>query len=473
MTTTLPLVQIALSVRDIQHSQRWYRDIFGLTEAGGTHMFIPALGSEDVQGVPGATSVCWWLLDGKPGFQLELFEFSKPHPRPIPQDWRPCDIGYTMLGFHVTDFDATLGNLTRRRVPPLTEPMGEPGSRRVCVKDPDGTLLEILEADPVVAGMAARPTGSPAVARFATLSVPDLAEARRTWVDVMGLPEVDYRLHYPEHEQLWGLAGADRESFVVRAGDSLLEVVQYLDPVGKPWPAGYHISDIGILNVALGPQDRASLDALVAKGQHHGIHPNSTKSTLLDRWWHASYVNDPMGFSIELLFHGSKGHRHRADPFNLIELGFTEKEPPVTRARAVARCAASPEQVWTVLADHEPMAQWTPFQRSEVLSTGDTDGVGLVRRLSGGPAGMSVVERVVAAEAPYRFEYRAKGAPGLNRYHAFVTVEPDSSGGCTITWEAQYRSQLPGSTLITTRMLRILVRGLARRAERTGARITA
>lgn len=202
MTTTLPLVQIALSVRDIQHSQRWYRDIFGLTEAGGTHMFIPALGSEDVQGVPGATSVCWWLLDGKPGFQLELFEFSKPHPRPIPQDWRPCDIGYTMLGFHVTDFDATLGNLTRRRVPPLTEPMGEPGSRRVCVKDPDGTLLEILEADPVVAGMAARPTGSPAVARFATLSVPDLAEARRTWVDVMGLPEVDYRLHYPEHEQL-------------------------------------------------------------------------------------------------------------------------------------------------------------------------------------------------------------------------------------------------------------------------------
>jgi hypothetical protein len=79
---------------------------------------------------------------------------------------------------------------------------------------------------------------------------------------------------------------------------------------------------------------------------------------------------------------------------------------------------------------------------------------------------MSVVERVVAAEAPYRFEYRAKGAPGLNRYHAFVTVERGSSGGSTITWEAQYRSQLPDSTLTTAKMLRTLVQGLGRRAER-------
>lgn len=460
----LPLVQIALSVRDIQHSQRWYRDIFGCTEAGGTHMFIPALGSEDVQGVPGATSVCWWLLDGKPGFQLELFEFSKPHPRPIPQDWRPCDIGYTMVGLHVADFDATLEKLRRRRVTLLTEPMGELGSRRVCVHDPDGILLEIMEEDPVVPGMAERPAGSATVARFTTLSVPDLTEARRTWVDVMGLPEVDYPLHSAEHEKLWGLGGATRESFVVRAGDCLLEVVRYVDPVGKPWPPGYYISDIGILNVALGLSDRAALDALIAKCQAAGIHPNGTKSTLLDRWWHATYVNDPMGFSIELLFHGSKGRRRPVDPFNLLELGFTEKEPPVTRSRAVVHSPASPEQVWAVVADHECMADWTPFKRAEVVSAGDADGVGLVRRLSGGPAGMSVIERIVAAEAPYRLEYRAKGAPGMKRYHSFVTVEPDLSGGSTITWEAQYRTLLPGSTLVTGKMLCTLADGLARQA---------
>lgn len=467
--TGLPLVQIALSVRDVQHTQRWYRDIFGFTEAGGTHMFVPALGSEDVQGVPGATSVCWWLLDGKPDFQMEFFEFSAPHPRPHPRDWRPCDIGYTMVGFHVADFDATLANLQRRCVTTLSEPVGERGARRVCVKDPDGTLIELMEDDPVVTGMAARPAGSPAVARFTTLSVPDLAAARRTWVDVMGLPEVDYPLHSAAHEALWGLAGATRESFVVRAGDCLIEVVQYLDPVGKPWPAGYHISDIGIVNVALGAPDRAALDARIAKGRTQGIEPNTTKPSPLGKWWYASYVNDPMGFSIELLFHGSKGIRRKVDPFNLLELGFTEKEPPVTRARTVVRSTARPEQVWAVLADHESMADWAPFKRSEVLSTGDDDGVGLVRRLSGGPAGMSVVERIVATEAPYRFEYRAKGAPGMSRYHSFVTIKPDASGGSTITWEAQYRTPLPGSTLITGTMLRTLADGLARRAERAAS----
>lgn len=63
-----------------------------------------------------------------------------------------------------------------------------------------------------------------------------------------------------EHKKLWGLAGATCQSFVVRAGDSLLEVVQYVDPVGKLWPSGYH-------QHRAGPQDRAALDALVAKGR--------------------------------------------------------------------------------------------------------------------------------------------------------------------------------------------------------------
>ena len=80
----------------------------------------------------------------------------------------------------------------------------------------------------------------PVATRFMTLSVPDLGEARNTWLHVLGLPEeTEVVLHTPEHEALWGLAGATRESFVVRAQDIFLEVVQYLDPVGKGWPEGY------------------------------------------------------------------------------------------------------------------------------------------------------------------------------------------------------------------------------------------
>ena len=147
--TELPINQIALSVHSVQHSQRWYRDIFGYVEGGGTAAFIPQLGSADVQGVPDATSECWWLLDSQEFFQVELFEFRKPTPVPVPADWRPCDIGYTMIGIHVDDFDAALERLAHRQVALLTEPMGEPGARRVCVKDPTACCWRSWRTTPV------------------------------------------------------------------------------------------------------------------------------------------------------------------------------------------------------------------------------------------------------------------------------------------------------------------------------------
>lgn len=118
-----------------------------------------------------------------------------------------------------------------------------------------------------------------------------------------------------------------------------------------------------------------------------------------------------------------------------------------------------------MLCDHENMFQWAPFKRSTVQRVGDGRGVGLVRRLSGGPLGMALTETIVAAEAPHRLEYQARGVPGQSRYHGYVSVEPADGGGSTITWQAQYRSVLPASAPITAAMLRTLVRGLAQRAE--------
>lgn len=464
--TELPINQIALSVSDVQHTQRWYRDIFGFTESGGTFMFVPILGAEDVQGVPGATSECWWLLDAQEFFQIELFQFRKPTPEPLPSDWRACDIGYTMIGLHVADFDATLQRLAQRDVPTLTAPMGEPGSRRVCVRDPDGVLLEIMEDDPRAAEQRERPRDLPVATRFLTLSVPDLDEARHTWIDVLGLSlEQDVVLHTPEHEALWGLAGATRKSFTVRGQDVFLEVVQYLDPVGKPWPQGYRISDLGLLNVALGIRDEKQHDALVQHCIDNGLTPNSTKPTLLKKLWFAVYVNDPMGFSIELLYHKRAGKKELVNPFNLLELGFAPGPAPIKRASATAQCAAPPQWVWEVLVDHAHMNQWSPFAKSEVVQTPANGQVGTVRRLSGGPARLALTETVVAAEEPRRLEYTAKGAPGQWMYHGFITLEPTPGGGSIITWEAQFRSPVPGTRAITGQMLKNLVNGLARTAE--------
>jgi catechol 2,3-dioxygenase-like lactoylglutathione lyase family enzyme/uncharacterized protein YndB with AHSA1/START domain len=463
----LPINQIAISVKSVQHTQRWYRDIFGFVEAGGTPAFIPSLGSADVQGVPGATSECWWLNDSQDFFQIELFEFRKPEPKPLPADWRPCDIGYTMMGLHVVDFDATLARLAHRQVALLTEPMGEPGARRVCVKDPNGVLLEVMEDDPRAAEQRDRVRDLPVATRFLTLSVPDLAQARNTWLHVLGLlEETDIVLHTPEHEALWGLAGATRESFVASAGDIFLEVVQYADPVGAPWPEGYVISDHGLLNVSLGIRDEQDHDALIAHCIDHGLLPNSTKPTLLKKLWYAVYVNDPMGFSIELLYHKRAGTKEKINPLHLLELGFAPAHAPVTRSSATAISAAPPERVWQVLTDHEHMSQWSPFGSSQVVSPGVGGGqVGLVRRLSNGPAKLAVTETMVVAEAPNRLEYTAKGAPMHWMYHGFVSLEPTPGGGTTITWEAQFRTPVRGPGIVTTQMLKRLTNGLARASE--------
>lgn len=465
--TELPLNQIALSVSDVQMSQRWYRDLFGYQEAGGTSMFIPLLGSDKVQGLPDATSTCWWLMDQQHFFQIELFQFSKPSPKPLPQDWRPCDIGYTTIGIHVADFNATLGRAAQRHVALLSDPIGEVGSRRVCVRDPDGALIEIMEDDPRSGTPRRRPYDVPVVTRFVTLSVPDLAQARRTWIEVIGLPEeTEVSLHGPEHEALWGLAGATRESFLLRAADMFIEVVQYLDPVGAPWPQGYQISDHGLLNIALGLNTYDEVKALVDKCAAAGIPANSPPPTTLKPIWSCSYVNDPMGFSIELLYVAKPGKKQLINPFHLFELGFRPTPAPITRSNASARSAAPPEAVWAVLLDHEHMADWSPFKSGQVLSRSPEGGeVDTVRKLSGGPAGLTLTETVIAAEEPYRLEYTATGAPAQSSYHGFVTLEPTPGGGTTITWEGQFHSPLKGTGTITSKMLQSLATGLAKTAE--------
>ena len=125
----------------------------------------------------------------------------------------------------------------------------------MCVRNPDGVFVEVMEDDPLAAApssMRGRTAG--VAARSVTLSVPDLrADRALLRSGRSALRGVDGGAAAPEHEALWGLAGAHHsQSVVLDAGDVLVELVQYLDPLGKPWPEGHRISDQGILNIAFG-----------------------------------------------------------------------------------------------------------------------------------------------------------------------------------------------------------------------------
>ena len=311
------LCQIASSVTDLRRTQGWYREVFGLEPAGGTNLFFGPLASM-VQGIPRSASTCWWLVDRQDLFQLEFFEFRSPLVRRLLDDWRPCDIGYTTVSIHVTDFDATLQRAAAEGAPPLADPIGEPGERRACVRDPEGVLVELMEDDPRGPSRRERPRHSlPAVVRSVTLSVEDVEASEAVFAGVLGLEPDDAQLHRPEHEGLWGLEGAERDRRVLWADDIAVELVRYEDPRGKRWPPGYRISDQGLLNIAFGFRDRAAFETARRRCEEAGLLANGPPVRL--GAWSVVYVNDAQGFSIELL---------HVEPWYERQMGFEPRPTP-------------------------------------------------------------------------------------------------------------------------------------------------
>ncbi len=296
----MPLWHVAFSVHDLRVTHRWYHDTLGLLYARGTSLMMGPLVSWSL-GLRGVATSCWWLNDSQDLFQLEMFEFRRPVSRALPVNWRPCDIGYAMLSVHVADLDATLARAQRNGSPPLTVPLGPHGARRACVRDPDGVLLELMEDDPRQDPPRERPrAGVPTAVRGVTLSVADLERSRRLFVQGLGLSEAtDVRLHTPEHEALWGLAGAARDTVLLWAGDFLVELVSYRRPRAPEREPGWRTNDRGLYHICFGSLDRAEYRTVVRRCRAAGWHGNSP--VISAGASAAVFVVDDQGFTVELL----------------------------------------------------------------------------------------------------------------------------------------------------------------------------
>ena len=315
-----------------------------------------------------------------------------------------------------------------------------------------------MEDDPLSgAGLTPARSGCPVALRSVTLSVPDLAQSE-AFFDGLGLRRSEAALRAPEHESMWGLAGARTKSRLFSAGNGLVEVVQYLDPAGQARPAGHRISDQGILNIAFGARSKRDHAELYRRARGAGALPN--RKPLHIPGAGVTYVNDPQQFSVELLWTSPASDRR---------FGFTprqKRERPRTDTRAVERSvqiAAPVETTWAAVTDHEKMSEW--IDRASVSRTVDgapeRNGRGSERvlKLPGG----SVTEQVLACAAPATYRYRVtKGSP-FTCHQGEIQLR-ERGDQTELTWSIRFRPRLPG----TGRLLAAMLSWLLERVLRSG-----
>ncbi|MCP4006425.1 MAG: VOC family protein [bacterium] len=92
------------------------------------------------------------LRDSNPPFVIDLLQWKSPSDPEAPYS-RLNHLGIARVALLSTDLDADLAELRERKVEIVSEPAtvvweDGPSTRFVCFKDPDGTVLELVQVLP-------------------------------------------------------------------------------------------------------------------------------------------------------------------------------------------------------------------------------------------------------------------------------------------------------------------------------------
>ena len=447
------ICQVAFSAMNGPALRDWYANVFGFVKSGKIIFFPPS--TSKVQGIPGAWEKCSWLIDQQDYFQLEFFQFWSPRTKLKPDGWRPCDIGYNMVGIAVSDFDQVLRNVGAFSAIAPPAVAGEVGTRRACIKDPEGNWVEIYERDPLTQLEGACPNivrpEVPAVVRTMRASVPSLEDARRTYVDALGLQVVDdFQLHTSQDEALWELQDAKASTLLLRGDNFLLELVQYSSPEPQPRPDQYSLADQGFMNIALGYRNNRDYDRSFAHATRNGMTPNGKVTDI--GIFRVMYVNDQHGFSVEML------NARRA--FWSIS-GFNAKQPYVELEIDIHAPAAT---VWSHLTDHAGIGNWSLF-KGRVLRAGHSDpnGTGCMRELCA--PGMRITEEIIAWEEGRHYAYQLRTGAPFKKHQGDVYVAANN-GITRVRWAIRFESWIPFSGKITACLLGLVFRRALHKLKR-------
>ena len=138
----------AMTVRSTESSLAFYRDLLGLTVAGGT--INMGMEQEHLDSLPGARARVTGLTPylGPPG--AEFLEYERPLAgRPMPADSRPTDLWHWQTTLIVSDAEEAALRL-KGKVPFVSTgvvTLPEGGSelgKRLLIRDPDGHALQLI-----------------------------------------------------------------------------------------------------------------------------------------------------------------------------------------------------------------------------------------------------------------------------------------------------------------------------------------
>jgi catechol 2,3-dioxygenase-like lactoylglutathione lyase family enzyme len=284
--------QIAIVASDQHRSTDFYATVLGMDHIFGTRAFRDET-AEKIQGIKNIASSTRWLIDDRELFQLEIFQFEHPQSRPLPKDHDISDVGYNRVVIAVKSLEETSQKATAAGGVVTTLPYGDQTSHAV-IKDPDGVLLELVEAPELVPG--ARP------ARIIGLGMTtnDIDTTIKDMCDGFGFtPREDLF----QQKTYWQGDGRLEQHQTLQLDDMYLLVSQYRD--SRPRRADYQLCDMGIMNFAVCFPDQTDFQSCYQLTQQMGMSTNS-EPLIIGNDASVAYNNDRQGFSVEMIFMASK-----------------------------------------------------------------------------------------------------------------------------------------------------------------------
>jgi len=291
------VAQVAICVSDHRRTTEFYRAVLGLDHVFGTTSFRGAQ-AEQVQGMPGAASTVRWLIDDRDGFQLEVFQFETPRPRPLRAGHGVTDLGYNRIIVAVRSVTETLSRAAAARggVGPMVPSDDAAGPAHALLRDPDGILVELIELPGQV--------GERCSSRILGLGV-TVADVERTVRDMCeGFGFIRCEDLF-EHAFYWAVEGRLAAHQTLQLGDMFLVASSYRNARARD--PDYRLCDIGIMNFALGFASAGELIVCYERANSLGM--TSTGAPLrAGEEACVVYHKDTQGYSVEMLFLARKFH---------------------------------------------------------------------------------------------------------------------------------------------------------------------